>query len=92
MDALEAGRVTPETAESFIHATHASCHHWMQVGTVANHGGGSSPWPASMPGRGWERPPALPGAGGDPPPGGGGLGPSLLDEGGDLVDVRRLTR
>ena len=40
MDALEAGRVTPETGESFIHAAHASCHHWMQVGTVANHGRG----------------------------------------------------
>ncbi len=37
MDALEAGRVTPETGESFIHAAHARCHHWMQVGTVANH-------------------------------------------------------
>ena len=40
MDALEAGRVTPETAESHIHAAHASCHHWMQVGTAANHGRG----------------------------------------------------
>ena len=40
MDALEAGEVTPETAESHIHAAHASCHHWMQVGTVANHGRG----------------------------------------------------
>ena len=40
MDALEAVRVTPETGESFIHAAHASCHHWMQVGTVANHGRG----------------------------------------------------
>ena len=40
MDALEAGRVTPETSEPFIHAAHASCHHWMEVGTVANHGRG----------------------------------------------------
>ena len=40
MDALEAGRVTPETAESHIHAAHASCWHWMQVGTAANHGRG----------------------------------------------------
>ena len=40
MDALEAGVVTPETAESHIHAAHASCHHWMQVGTAANHGRG----------------------------------------------------
>ena len=38
IDALEAGRVTPETCESFIHSAHASCHHWMQVDTVANHG------------------------------------------------------
>ena len=40
MDALESGRVTPQTAESHIHAAHASCHHWMQVGTAANHGRG----------------------------------------------------
>ena len=40
MDALEAGLVTPETGESYIHAAHASCYHWMQVGTVANHGRG----------------------------------------------------
>ena len=40
MDALESGRVTPETAESHIHAAHASCFHWMQVGTAANHGRG----------------------------------------------------
>ena len=40
MDALEAGEVTPQTAESHIHAAHASCHHWMQVGTTANHGRG----------------------------------------------------
>ena len=40
MDALDFGRVTPETAESHIHAAHASCHHWMQVGTAANHGRG----------------------------------------------------
>ena len=40
MDALEAGRVTPETAESLIHAAHASCHHWMQAGTAAHHGRG----------------------------------------------------
>ena len=40
MDALDAGLVTPETAEPYIHAAHASCHHWMQVGTVANHGRG----------------------------------------------------
>ena len=35
-DALSSGRVTPETADAHIHAAHASCHHWMQVGTVAN--------------------------------------------------------
>ena len=40
MDALDAGLVTPETAEPYIHAAHASCYHWMQVGTVANHGRG----------------------------------------------------
>ena len=40
MDALDAGLVTAETAEPYIHAAHASCHHWMQVGTVANHGRG----------------------------------------------------
>ena len=40
MDALDAGVVTPETAEPYIHAAHASCHHWIQVGTVANHGRG----------------------------------------------------
>lgn len=40
MDALDAGLVTAETAEPYIHAAHASCHHWMQVGTVANHARG----------------------------------------------------
>ena len=40
MDALEAGEVTAETAASHIHAAHASCHHWMQVGNAANHGRG----------------------------------------------------
>ena len=40
MDALDAGQVTPGTCEAYIHAAHASCHHWMQVGTVANHGRG----------------------------------------------------
>ncbi len=37
-DALESGLVTPETAEEYVHAAHASCYHWMQVGAVANHG------------------------------------------------------
>ncbi|MDE0633386.1 MAG: hypothetical protein OXH73_17905 [Caldilineaceae bacterium] len=40
MDALDAGLVTPESCEPYIHAAHASCYHWMQVGTVANHGRG----------------------------------------------------
>ena len=35
-DALSSGTVTPETADAYIHAAHASCHHWMQVGTVVN--------------------------------------------------------
>ena len=35
-DALSAGQVTRETCDAHIHAAHASCHHWMQVGTVAN--------------------------------------------------------
>ena len=37
MDALDAGLVTPASGEPYIHAVHASCYHWMQVGTVANH-------------------------------------------------------
>ena len=40
MDALDAGLVTQETCEPYIHAAHASCYHWMQVGTVANHARG----------------------------------------------------
>lgn len=40
MDALDAGQVTSETCETYIHAAHASCYHWMQVGTVANQGRG----------------------------------------------------
>lgn len=40
MDALEAGLVTPQTAELYIHAAHASCYHWMQTGAVANRGRG----------------------------------------------------
>ena len=35
-DAVSSGSVTAETADAHIHAAHASCHHWMQVGTVAN--------------------------------------------------------
>ena len=35
-DALSAGNVTAENADAHVHAAHASCHHWMQVGTVAN--------------------------------------------------------
>ena len=35
-DALSAGSVTAATADAHIHAAHASCHHWLQVGTVAN--------------------------------------------------------
>ena len=35
-DALSSGSVTAEAADAHIHAAHASCHHWMQVGTVAN--------------------------------------------------------
>ena len=34
MDALDAGLVTPETCEPYIHAVHASCYHWMQVGLI----------------------------------------------------------
>ncbi len=40
MDALDAGLVTPDSCEPYIHAVHASCYHWMQVGTVANHARG----------------------------------------------------
>ena len=40
MDALDAGLVTPASCEPYIHAAHASCYHWMQVGTVANHARG----------------------------------------------------
>ena len=40
MDALDAGLITPEAAETYIHAAHACCHHWMQVGTNANHARG----------------------------------------------------
>lgn len=40
MDALEAGLITPESCEPYIHAVHASCYHWMQVGTAANHARG----------------------------------------------------
>ena len=40
MDALDAGLVTPESCEPYIHAAHACCYHWMQVGTVANHARG----------------------------------------------------
>ncbi len=40
MDALDARLVTPESCEPYIHAAHASCYHWMQVGTVANRGRG----------------------------------------------------
>ena len=35
-DALSSGSVTPESADAHIHAAHASCHQWMQVGTGAN--------------------------------------------------------
>ena len=35
-DALSSGSLTAETADAHVHAAHASCHHWMQVGTVAN--------------------------------------------------------
>lgn len=35
-DALASGSVTAESADAHIHAAHASCHHWMQVDTVAN--------------------------------------------------------
>lgn len=40
MDALDAGLITPDSCEPYIHAVHASCYHWMQVGTVANHARG----------------------------------------------------
>ena len=40
MNALDAGLITPESCEPYIHAVHASCYHWMQVGTVANHARG----------------------------------------------------
>ena len=35
--ALEAGRWSADEAEQNIHAAHASCYHWMQAGSVANH-------------------------------------------------------
>lgn len=40
MDALDAGLITPDSCEPYIHAVHASCYHWMQVGKVANHARG----------------------------------------------------
>lgn len=35
--ALEEPRWSAEEAEQHIHAAHASCYHWMQAGSVANH-------------------------------------------------------
>ena len=34
---LEAGRWSADEAEQNIHAAHASCYHWMQVGTISHH-------------------------------------------------------
>jgi hypothetical protein len=33
---LEAGNYSSPEAEQMVHAAHASCHHWSQVGTVIN--------------------------------------------------------
>jgi hypothetical protein len=35
--AMEAGRWSADEAEQSIHAAHASCHHWMQVGNISHH-------------------------------------------------------
>jgi hypothetical protein len=36
-DWLEAGQYDALGAEQMLHAAHASCHHWLQVGSAANH-------------------------------------------------------
>ena len=36
-DWLEAEDYDAPSAERMLHAAHASCHHWLQVGGVANH-------------------------------------------------------
>jgi len=35
--ALDAGRWSADEAEQNIHAAHASCYHWLQVGNVSHH-------------------------------------------------------
>lgn len=35
--ALEAGRWSADEAEQNIHAAHASCYHWLQVGNISHH-------------------------------------------------------
>lgn len=39
-DWLEAEHYDGPLAERVVHAAHASCHHWLQVGDVANHSRG----------------------------------------------------
>jgi hypothetical protein len=36
-DWLEAGNYNAQSAEPIVHAAHASCYHWLQVGGAANH-------------------------------------------------------
>jgi hypothetical protein len=36
-DWLEAGEYDGPAAERVVHSAHAACHHWLQVGNVANH-------------------------------------------------------
>jgi len=35
--ALEAGRWSADEAEQNIHAAHAACYHWLQVGNISHH-------------------------------------------------------
>ncbi|HRJ45388.1 MAG: hypothetical protein KJZ86_12540 [Caldilineaceae bacterium] len=35
--ALEAGRWSADDAEQNIHAAHASCYHWLEVGNISHH-------------------------------------------------------
>jgi hypothetical protein len=39
-DWLESGDYSQPLAERMVHAAHASCHHWLQVGELANHARG----------------------------------------------------
>ena len=34
---LESGDYDVHVGEQMLHAAHASCHHWLQVGSAANH-------------------------------------------------------